>query len=113
MAPRGKHGNHARGSNHGRWQSQRLISSHGYIKIRVGIEHPLADPNGYAYEHLLVWASAGRRLPETDELLHHIDDDRQNNRLGNLELLKRCDHNALHLQSRERDPKTGRLLPKT
>lgn len=55
-----------KGSNHGRWNHEKLISSHGYVKIRVGKGHPLADPNGYAYEHLLVWVAAGNNRPASN-----------------------------------------------
>lgn len=109
---RGRHGNHARGNEHYRWNDGRMISEHGYIKLRVGVDHPLADPNGYAYEHLIVWASAGRPLPADNETLHHANEDKTDNRLDNLEVMVRGDHNSLHLDDRERDPSTGRLLPK-
>ena len=32
---RGCHGNHARGDKHHRWNNNRIISEHGYIKVRV------------------------------------------------------------------------------
>lgn len=108
---RGRHGNHARGPKHPRWSDEKIISDEGYVKVRVGCEHPLADPNGYAYEHLVVWASAGNPLPGPGELLHHKDENRQNNRIGNLELKTRSAHGSAHIASRERDT-LGRLLPK-
>lgn len=108
--PRGKHGNQVSGAAHPRWNSGKMISADGYVKIRVGVKHPLADPNGYAYEHLIVWCAAGRPRPQMGYLLHHRDEDRQNNRLENLELKKRGDHNAHHLRERYRDER-GRLLP--
>ena len=73
-----------------------MLSTEGYIKVRVGREHPLADPNGYAYEHLLVWISAGKPSPKPDELIHHADEDREHNEIGNLQLKKRSRHNAEH-----------------
>jgi hypothetical protein len=97
---RGTHGNHARGSAHPRWNHGQLKSSHGYVKVRVGKDHPLADPNGYAYEHLVVWMSAGRPMPQPDEIIHHRDEDKANNRLTNLQLKKRSDHNAEHNSER-------------
>ena len=109
--PRGKHGNHAKGNRNGRWNKGRIISSHGYVKIRVGRDHPLADPNGYAYEHLLVWVSAGKALPGPGELLHHEDEDGQNNRLGNLKKITKPGHGKLHIAKRERDA-LGRMIPK-
>lgn len=101
--PRGVHGNHVRGREHYRWNDRAIISEHGYRKVRVGVEHPLADPNGYAYEHLLVWVSAGKPRPGPGQLLHHRNEDQQDNRLDNLELLTRADHNRHHNQGRERD----------
>lgn len=93
---RGKHNNHKRGHEHYRWNKEKMISSDGYIKVRVGREHPLSDPNGYAYEHLLAWVSAGNPLPGPDELIHHKDEDKQHNEIGNLILKKRSQHNAEH-----------------
>lgn len=110
------HNNTKRGADHHRWNQGRMLSVDGYVKVRVGVEHPLADPNGYAYEHLLVWCAAGRTRPTGGELLHHINEDKTDNRLGNLELLSRCDHNALHNAERGRSangqfkPAAGRLL---
>lgn len=98
------HGNTKRGSEHHRWNSGRMLTEDGYVKIRVGIEHPLADPNGYAYEHLLVWCAAGRKRPSGSEILHHCNEDKTDNRIGNLELLLRGDHNALHIAERGRKP---------
>lgn len=97
------------GSAHHKW-NDRIVSSHGYLKIRVGRDHPLADPNGYAYEHLVVWVSAGNPRPQPDELLHHKNEDRQDNRLHNLELISRSNHNRLHLADRPRNGR-GQLLP--
>ncbi len=109
--PKGEHGNHASGSNHYRWNEARIIGSNGYVKVRVGKEHPLADPNGYAYEHLVVWVSAGKPRPKKGQLLHHRNDDQTDNRIGNLELVKRGQHNAIHLKERGRGL-DGRFLPK-
>lgn len=93
---RGKHGHQARGTNCARWNDAKIISDDGYVKVRVGGGHPLADPNGYTYEHVIVWVSAGNSLPGFDELLHHKDENKQNNRYDNLELKKRGRHNAEH-----------------
>lgn len=101
--PRGKHGNHRRGSAHYRWNHGRIVSDDGYVKIRVGRDHPLADPNGYAYEHLIVWVSAGQPLPLSSETLHHKNEDKPDNRFSNLELKTRSVHNALHNAHRSRN----------
>lgn len=108
--------NTRRGSDHHRWNKGRIGSAEGYIKLRVGVDHPLSDPNGYAYEHLVVWCSAGNSKPETGQTLHHKNEDKTDNRYSNLELLTRGDHNALHIAERGRMPSgqfkkaAGRLL---
>lgn len=110
--PKGVHPNHARGSRHYRWRAGGTAASNGYVRIRVGRKHPFADPNGYAYEHHIVWASAGNPRPPKGWLLHHVNGDKSDNRLENLRLVRRGEHNAEHLRA---DPRrcaqTGRLLP--
>ena len=105
------HNNTRRASAQHRWKPGGSVGSNGYVKIRVGKGHPLADPNGYAYEHLVVWVSAGNPRPPKGWILHHKNEDRTDNRYDNLMLIRRGEHNRLHNLARARDPKTGRLLP--
>lgn len=106
------HGHHKSGPDHPRWNEGRMITEHGYVKVRVGVEHPLADPNGYAYEHLLVWVSAGRAKPPPGWLLHHENEEKTDNRLGNLELMTKAEHNRHHMADRTRDAR-GHVLPRS
>lgn len=101
-----------RGSSHPRWNHHLLISSHGYVKVRVGKGHRLADRNGYAYEHILIWwrGTAYERVPGDGEIIHHKNGDKTDNRLENLELMTRGEHNRIHLLNRGRDS-NGRFLP--
>ena len=68
---RGKHGNHAKGSKHYRWNNGRLITPDGYVLVRVGKSHPLADPNGYCHEHKLIMCSCIGRDLLPGEVIHH------------------------------------------
>lgn len=90
------HGNVPSGPDSPAWTEARLFSSHGYAKVRVGRGHPLADPNGYAYEHLLVWVSAGHPRPEPGYVLHHKNEVKSDNRINNLELKDVCAHGIDH-----------------
>ena len=72
------------------------ISSHGYVKIYVGIEHHLADPNGYAYKHRIVAEKKlGRRL-KLGEMTHHIDHNKQNNSPKNILIVKSSAEHLVH-----------------
>lgn len=110
--PKGVHLNHSRGSSHHRWNKAKIVTPHGYIKVRVGIDHPLGDPNGYAYEHLVVWVSSGRPSPNSNEIIHHSNGDKKDNRLSNLVLMSRSEHNRIHNIGRERD-RDGRFVGKS
>lgn len=90
------------GAAHPRWNPERMLSSHGYVKVRVGKEHPLADSKGMAYEHLLVWLASGRPMPRADETLHHRSGDKRDNRIQNLACITRSAHAKLHAAERRR-----------
>lgn len=63
------------------------MASNGYVIVRVGTDHHLADVRGYAYEHRLVAEQKlGRRLLP-GEIAHHIDENKENNAPENIEVL--------------------------
>jgi len=100
----------ARASRQHRWKPGGSVASTGYVKLRLEKSHPLSDPNGYAYEHLVVWVSAGNLRPKTGMIIHHKNDDKTDNRIENLEVMSRADHNRLHnAQSKIRCLKTGQF----
>lgn len=101
------------GSGQHRWKPGSRAGSTGHVKVRVGIGHPLADPHGWAYEHLVVWVSAGNPRPSRGEVLHHRNNDKTDNRISNLQLMTIAEHNRHHLAERGRCSITGRLLPKS
>ena len=97
---RGKHGNHAKGMNSARWNNN-LITSHKYKLVRVGKEHPLSFGGGYAYEHIVVWVSAGRKRPiKNKEVLHHKNGNALDNRMENLEVVPIKDHFNYHVNQK-------------
>lgn len=86
--------------NNSNWRGGRSIASHGYVLIRVGTDHHLADVRGYAYEHRLVAErKLGRRLRK-GEIPHHIDGNPQNNSPENIEVMRSAwHHRAEHRTS--------------
>jgi hypothetical protein len=88
------------------WRGGRSLASNGYMLMRVGVGHHLADVRGYAYEHRVVAEQKlGRRL-HAHEHVHHIDGDKTNNAPENLEVLTAAEHRVHH-----RKHAHGRRLP--
>lgn len=102
---------YASGDDHHRWNRGSIVSAEGYRKIRVGKSHPLADPNGYVYEHLLVWVSAGNPRPGPGDILHHTNGVKTDNRISNLRIISRAEHNRIHNRERGRGG-DGRFIGK-
>jgi len=69
------------------WRGGRHLT-HGYVQIKVGTDHPMANSKGYALEHRLVMAGLLGRLLTSDETVHHVDGDKTNNAPENLQLRK-------------------------
>lgn len=98
----GRKGAQARERNP-QWKGGRVIASNGYVLVRVGTDHHLADVRGYAYEHRVVAErKLGRRLRD-DEEVHHLDRDKQNNAEANLEVVTSGEHRVRHRSPGNRD----------
>lgn len=90
--------------NNNNWKGGRSRTSHGYILIRVGVGHPLADVRGYAYEHRLKAWLLGHDIE--GKHVHHDDHVKHNNANSNLEPLTPAEHRAQH-----RKPGSNKRLP--
>lgn len=72
-----------------RWKGGRRITSDGYISVWLPLDHPfrcMASENGHCSEHRLVKAQQLGRPLTRDEIVHHINGKRQDNRPENLRL---------------------------
>jgi hypothetical protein len=84
------------GPNNANWKGGRVVASNGYILVKVGKDHPMADVRGYAYEHRLVAAKMLGRSLEPGEEVHHRDRNKQNNAPDNLEIVNDALHGIRH-----------------
>jgi hypothetical protein len=66
----------------------------GYIIIKIP-EHPKSF-NSWYYEHRLVVEASLDRILEDWETVHHINENKEDNRLINLFLCTRAQHNKAH-----------------
>lgn len=59
-------------------------------------EHPRAKPNGYVFEHVLVAEKLLGRALLADEVVHHIDGNKQNNDIENIMVFPNQSAHMLH-----------------
>lgn len=89
------------GPDNPHWRGGRVYDGRGYVKV-MAPAHPRANAAGYVQEHVLVMeAHLGRFLkwhgadnPES-EIVHHINYQKDDNRIENLQLMTVREHNAL------------------
>ncbi|KKM20339.1 hypothetical protein LCGC14_1646390 [marine sediment metagenome] len=84
------------GKQHINWKGGKNIGIEGYILIYKP-NHPCVNSSTYVQEHRLVMEEHLGRYLTKKEIVHHINFDRADNRLGNLHLFKnRSEHTKYH-----------------
>lgn len=78
------------------WTIDRIVSK-GEYNYAVVLGHPAATRHGYVLEHRVVMENHLGRLLTQDEVVHHKNGDKKDNRLQNLELTTACEHARSHM----------------
>lgn len=86
-----------------RLKGEPRINHDGYVLVWVGKDHPMSYASGHVLEHRLVMADHLGRVLGTEEVVHHVNGDKQDNRLENLDLLPNAEHVSLHRKTAKRD----------
>lgn len=94
------------GEQNHNWRGGKTIASNGYVLVRVGKDHHLADVRGYAYEHRLVAEEKIGRKLEPGEQVHHLNGIKRDNRPENVEVMK----SIAHHQNQHRKNQSKRRL---
>lgn len=110
MKGNGNHQYGLKGEKNASWKSNKKITNYGYIKIRK-LDHPFKDCDGFVFEHRLI----AEKYLLTDENsvevngvkyldpkleVHHINENKTDNRVENLIILTKSEHLKIHMSTR-------------
>lgn len=73
--------------------------SSGYVLV-YRPDHPVADLTGYVLEHRVIMEEHLGRLLTCDEIVHHKNGNKKDNRIENLMLTTRSAHAKIHIEKR-------------
>jgi hypothetical protein len=88
-------------SGNGKWKGGRRIKN-GWVYIKNKSGHDTND-GGYIAEHRFVYEEYLGRPLVKNEIVHHINDNKLDNRIENLELMSQREHALLHSKTRKRN----------
>lgn len=77
------------------WNIEKIVKKGEYLYAIVR-NHPNRTKNDYVLHHRIVMENHLNRILEEGEIIHHLDGNKHNNVIGNLEVMKLSDHSRLH-----------------
>ena len=77
------------------WKIEKIVSKGDY-NYAIVKDHPKATKNGYVLEHRIVIENQLKRLLKDDEVIHHKNGIKKDNRPETLEVLINSEHSKEH-----------------
>lgn len=83
------------GTGNSMWKGGRTLCAGGYISI-LKPDHPFADVNGRVKEERLIMEKYLGKFLTKEEIVHHINHIKSDNRIENLKIVSRSEHAKIH-----------------
>ena len=77
------------------WKIEKIVKKGDY-NYAVVKDHPNATKNGYVLHHRIVMENHLGRILNSNEVVHHKDGNKKNNKISNLEVMDRIEHLKHH-----------------
>ena len=90
----GHHVRGRKGEKCGKWKGGRVVTASGYVLVHRE-DHPRADKYGHVHEHILVVEENYGRHLHPQNVVHHINGIKADNRIENLLV---CENTSAHTQ---------------
>jgi hypothetical protein len=74
-------------------KKKNTINGYEYV---YDADHPLANKSGIVYVHRYIMSVHLGRWVTAEEQVHHVDGNRKNNVIGNLEVMSSAEHARMH-----------------
>lgn len=78
------------------WKVKKIVSKGDYNYCLIEGTHPSCKSTKYVLHHRIVMENHLGRVLNSNEVVHHIDENKKNNSINNLQLMLVEDHTRLH-----------------